>query len=240
MGCGTDRGLEESCLPLLSQTITLAFDIDRDGMVEEPVENRRGDNRITKHVAPGAEALITGEQNRALLIAPGDELEEQIGALPINGDIPDLINDQELGLGQHLEAVLQPVFGERFAERREEAHGGRKQDAVALLTGRDAQGHGEMRLADAGRTEEQRILTLLQIAPGAEFADQFHINGRLDLKVEGLQRLLERDRAIANRIARCLSVLACTSRRSTSSKKSVYDRSAFAACSSKLGSSAAT
>jgi hypothetical protein len=50
-------------------------------MVEEPVENRRGDHRIAKHVAPGAEALIAGEQDRALLIAPRDELEEQIGAL---------------------------------------------------------------------------------------------------------------------------------------------------------------
>lgn len=99
----------------------------------------------------------------------------------------------ELGLSQHLEPVLQSVFGERFAERREEAHGGRKQDAVTLLTGRDAQGHGEMRFADAGRAEEQRILALLQIAPGAEFTDQFHINGGLDLKVERLQRLLERE-----------------------------------------------
>lgn len=33
-------------------------------------------------------------------IAAYCELEEQVGALPINGDIADLINDQELGLGQ--------------------------------------------------------------------------------------------------------------------------------------------
>ncbi len=69
MGRGTDRGLEEPRLPLLSQSIALTFNIDRDGMVEEPVENRRGDDRIAKHVAPGAEALIASKQNRALLIA---------------------------------------------------------------------------------------------------------------------------------------------------------------------------
>ena len=44
--------------------------IDRDGMVEEPIENRRGNDGIPEHLAPGAEALIAGEQNRALLIAP--------------------------------------------------------------------------------------------------------------------------------------------------------------------------
>ena len=115
MSCGADGGLEQARLPLFPQTITLAFDIDRDGMVEQSIENRRGDDGIPEDLAPGAEALIAGEQNRALLIAPGDELEEQIGALPINRDIADLVNDQELGLGQHLEPVLQPVFAERFA-----------------------------------------------------------------------------------------------------------------------------
>lgn len=69
-------------------------------MVKEPIENRRANDGIPEDLATGAETLITGEQNRALLIAPRDELEEQVGALPINGDIADLINDQELGLGQ--------------------------------------------------------------------------------------------------------------------------------------------
>ena len=69
-------------------------------MVEEPIENRRGNDGIPEDLAPGAETLITGEQNRALLIAPRDELEEQVGALPINGHIAGLINDKELGLGQ--------------------------------------------------------------------------------------------------------------------------------------------
>jgi hypothetical protein len=54
-------------------------------MVKEPIENRRANDGIPEDLATGAETLITGEQNRALLIAPRDELEEQVGALPING-----------------------------------------------------------------------------------------------------------------------------------------------------------
>ncbi len=73
MARGADRGLEEPRLPLLPQAIALAFNIDRDGMMEEPIENRRGDDGIPEDLAPGAEALITGAHNRALLIAPGDD-----------------------------------------------------------------------------------------------------------------------------------------------------------------------
>lgn len=47
-----------------------------------------------KILVPGAKALIAGEPNRPLLVAPGNELlEEPIGALPINGDIADLIQN---------------------------------------------------------------------------------------------------------------------------------------------------
>ena len=51
-----------------------------------------------------------------------------------------------------------------------------------------------------------------------------HTNWTRDQKLERVYELMDQvglNRAFANRIARCLSVLACTSRRSTSSKKSV-------------------
>jgi len=54
-------------------------------MVKEPIKNRRANDGIAEDLATGTETLITGEQNRALLIAARDELEEQVGALPING-----------------------------------------------------------------------------------------------------------------------------------------------------------
>ena len=50
-----------------------------------------------------------------------------------------------------------------------------------------------MCFADAGRPEEQRILAVLQIALGGQFTDEFHINGGLDLNLEGVQGLLKRE-----------------------------------------------
>jgi hypothetical protein len=41
-----------------------------------------------------------------------------IGPLGVDRDVPDLVDDQELGLGEQLEPLLEPVFRERPAEVR--------------------------------------------------------------------------------------------------------------------------
>lgn len=167
MARGADGGLEEARLPFLPQAIALAFNIDRDGMMEEPIENRRGDDGIPEDLAPGAEASITGEHNRALLIAPGDELEEQIGALPIKGDIAVSSMIKSWGWASTLSRSSNRFSESALPSRGQQSHRRSKQHTVALFTGRDAQGDGQMGFADAGRPEEQGILALLQIAPSA-------------------------------------------------------------------------
>ena len=66
----SSRRLQEASFPLLPQPIALAFNIDGHGMVEQSIENRRGDDGISEDLAPGPEALVAGEQNRPLLVAP--------------------------------------------------------------------------------------------------------------------------------------------------------------------------
>ena len=50
---------------------------------------------------PGPETLIAGEQDRPALVAPADELKEEIRALPINRDVADLVDDQQFGLREY-------------------------------------------------------------------------------------------------------------------------------------------
>ena len=47
-------------------------------MVQEPVEQRSGDNGITEHLSPFGEAAVRGEDHGALLVAGVDQLEEQV------------------------------------------------------------------------------------------------------------------------------------------------------------------
>ncbi len=67
----------QSRLPLLAEPVRLAFDVDRGGVMEEPIEDRAGDHRIAEHLAPRAKTLIAGQQNGAAFVATTDQLEER-------------------------------------------------------------------------------------------------------------------------------------------------------------------
>ena len=65
---------------MLTQAIARALDLDHDGMVEQPVEERGGDDGIAEDLAPFGEAAVRGEDHGALFVAGVDELEEEIAA----------------------------------------------------------------------------------------------------------------------------------------------------------------
>src|SRR5439155_11534793 len=62
-------------------------------------EDGGGDHGVPEDVAPCAEALIARQDDRAPLVAAGDELEEEIGAVAVDRDVADLVDDQQLRLG---------------------------------------------------------------------------------------------------------------------------------------------
>ncbi len=49
--------------------------------MKQAVKDRGGDHPVPEHVAPGASALIAGQDDRPALVAPADELEEQVDTL---------------------------------------------------------------------------------------------------------------------------------------------------------------
>jgi len=69
-------------------------------MMEKSIENRAGDHGVAEDLAPGAETLVAGNDDRTTLVAARDQLQEQIGALAVDRQVADLVADQELRLGQ--------------------------------------------------------------------------------------------------------------------------------------------
>lgn len=58
--------------------------------MKQAVKDRGGDHPVPEHVAPGASALIAGQDDRPALVAPADELEEQVDTLWLDGQVADL------------------------------------------------------------------------------------------------------------------------------------------------------
>jgi hypothetical protein len=164
-GLGAAR-LEEPGLELLAESVTVALDVDGDGVMKPAIEDGGGDHRIAEHLASGPEALIAAEDDGPALVAAQDELEEEVGALAVDGDVADLVDDEQLRLPRELEALVEPVLGEGLAEGGDEARGRGEERAHALLAGLEPEGDGQMSLADARRAEEQDIITALDV-PGS-------------------------------------------------------------------------
>src|SRR6266542_3263994 len=119
-----------------------------------------GDHRVAEDLAPLLEAAVGGDDDRAALVAPGDEREEEVGRAALERQVADLVDDEQVvaletpELGLELVAVLRLLEpGDPFLRRGEG-------DAVAALAGLERERDRQMTLAGAGRVGVA-LLTLL-------------------------------------------------------------------------------
>src|SRR2546426_181070 len=189
-GGGLDR-LHEAGFELVLQPVGIAADIDGDRVMEHAVEDRRGDHAVAEDVAPTAEALVAGQDYRPALVAAADELEEKIGAGAVDREIADLVDDEQARDGVDLEPLLQAPLRGRFRERGDQPGRRREEHAIAVLDGLESEADGQVGLPDAGWTEEDDILAVLDEVTAAQGLDLLLVERGLVAEVEGLQALHE-------------------------------------------------
>ena len=63
-------GAEESGVPFLPEPVALAPDVEHMAVVQQPVQDRRGDDGVAQEFASLAEALV-GRQDDAASLVPG-------------------------------------------------------------------------------------------------------------------------------------------------------------------------
>lgn len=125
VGLGLEFRFEQSGLEFFPKSEAFSFDVDRDRMIKQAVEDRAGDHGIAEDLAPGAEALVAGDDDRTTLVAARDQLEEEISAVAIHRQVADLVANQQLRLGQQLEPLVELAFGQRVAQRSNQRRGSR-------------------------------------------------------------------------------------------------------------------
>jgi len=122
--------------------------------MEQPVEQRRGDDGIAEHPTSFGKAAIGGEDHGATLVARVDELEEQVAAAGDHRQVADLVDDKQGRAGEEPDAFLQTALALAAGELPQQVRQGAEVDAAACLRRFDAERRGEMTLAGAGRAEE--------------------------------------------------------------------------------------
>src|SRR6266550_5754111 len=86
-------------------------------------------------LAPLLEAAVAGDDDRAAFVAARDEREEQVGSLPFEWQVADLVDDQQVVALQALELGLEVVAVLRRLEPADPFLCGREGDPVAALAG---------------------------------------------------------------------------------------------------------
>jgi hypothetical protein len=83
---------KQSRLFLLAQSVALTLDHERVTVMEQPVENRRGEDVVAEDGAPLPDELIGRDQQAGALVPTGDELKKEVGTASFEGQVPDLFD----------------------------------------------------------------------------------------------------------------------------------------------------
>ena len=131
------------------------------GVVDESVDEGCGDHGVAEDFAPGLEAAVAGDDDRAAFVAAGDQREEQVGRLALQRQVADLVDDEQAVALQAPQLGVERVAVLGAFEAVDPLLGGRERDSVPGLAGLDGQRDRQMGLAGAGRPEEADVLVLL-------------------------------------------------------------------------------
>lgn len=89
----------------------------------------------------------------------------------IERQVAELVDDQQLGLGMEGQALLQASLGMGLDEPGNERRRRHEQHRVALADGLAAERDRQVRLADAGRAEQQQRIAVRHPATGRQLAE---------------------------------------------------------------------
>jgi len=109
-------------------------------VVKEAIEDGGGDGAITvKDGRPLFEGFVGGDNNRTAFVALADNLEEQVGSAQIDGQVSDLIQNEQCRAEIMLELAFEGALRLGGTQSIDDVDSVSKQDAVSVLASGVAQ-----------------------------------------------------------------------------------------------------
>src|SRR5580658_6036767 len=98
------------------EPIAFTPDVDGGRMVQQPVEDRGGDDRVAEDRTPFAVALVGSENDAASFVTGADELKEDRRAELVQRQVSHLIDDEDFGGKINAQPPVEPAFPVSTAE----------------------------------------------------------------------------------------------------------------------------
>ena len=167
-----------------------------------------GGGFVAEDLAPAAEGLVGGDDQAGAFVAAGDEHEHEVGGVRVEGDVADLVDDQQRDPLQAIELCVEAALALGVGEQRDPFGGGLERDAVAGETGADSQGDAQVGLAGAGRPEQDDVLLAGEEVELAEMQDGVAWHRRWKAKSNSSSVLRAGNRAALIRACAAVAVAA--------------------------------
>ncbi|MGD0639069.1 MAG: hypothetical protein ABSA72_13630 [Nitrososphaerales archaeon] len=137
---------------------------------------------------PVLEGEIGGDHDGVLLVAPADDVEEEVGRARVAGEVADLVEDEEVGAGVTTESTFESRKGFLAQEVGESSSEGREANGAAPLESLETQVLGESGLADAARTAQEDVLPAREEVERGELLVESTVDGSWVRPIEAVER----------------------------------------------------
>src|SRR5690349_13907799 len=139
-------------------TEALAFDDDGIDVMQDAIEDRGGQGAvIVEDLRPVLVGAVGGDHHRSSFVALADDLEQQVGAMLVDGKISELVDDQQVGLEIAADLTLQPAGGLGCGQGVDDVDGGGEENGVAADAGGVTKSQGDMGFAEANIADEDDV-----------------------------------------------------------------------------------
>ena len=156
----------------LFKSIAVAFQGDEFGAVDEAVDEGDHTSGVGEDVVPFPERFVGGEDNGAVLISARDDLEEEVGIAVVIGEIAELVDTKDSGLGVAAKAPGKRRIGVLGGEVVEHIGGGGKAGGKAAKDGGVGKVFGGQGFADAVGSKEHGVGGLVEELESEQFIDE--------------------------------------------------------------------
>ncbi len=144
----------EDLLGSVLEPVAVALKDDDLGVMHEAVDHGCDRDGVAEDFRPGGERLVRAHDQAGSFVASRDHREKQRGGVGVEGDVADLVDDDERNAAESFEFFFEPAGASRFAESADPVLGRRERDAVAASRGVNAERDRQVRLAGPGRTKK--------------------------------------------------------------------------------------
>ena len=117
-------------------------------MMSDAVEQGAGEALAGEHRCPFLEGQVRSDDCSAVFVAPAEDVEQELAAGLREGHVAELVDDQQADPGELVLEAEQPFLVARLDHLVDQMGGGGEADGEALLAGGQAEGQGDVRLAD--------------------------------------------------------------------------------------------